>query len=190
MNDQVRVSHLRSELLVGAWNVFKLILNNFLQVLGELPLTKCRLALEAVNLVEPPIKDGTTSLLADTIAHLGQEVRSLTMCASVLTFTRRTVVRQCQRAQKWVVYLLEPGWDFERSDAYVPRGFSSSDQPQISFKDMVEGIKRVHTCRISSSELLSPCRCSVLHFSRFQSECSCWEFNNWKADLVVGVGSS
>lgn len=48
-----------------------------LQVLGELPLTKCRVALDAVNLAEPASKDGTASLLADTIAHLGQEVRSI-----------------------------------------------------------------------------------------------------------------
>lgn len=48
-----------------------------LQVQGELPLTKCRVALDAVNLAEPAVKDGTASLLADTIAHLGQEVRSL-----------------------------------------------------------------------------------------------------------------
>ncbi|XP_024388621.1 THO complex subunit 2 isoform X2 [Physcomitrium patens] len=43
-------------------------------VLGELPLTKCRVALDAVNLAEPASKDGTASLLADTIAHLGQEL--------------------------------------------------------------------------------------------------------------------
>lgn len=46
-------------------------------MLGELPLTKCRVALDAANLAEPAVKDGTASLLADTIAHLGQEVRSL-----------------------------------------------------------------------------------------------------------------
>ena len=44
-------------------------------VLGELPLPKCRVALDAVNLADPAVKDGTASLLADTIAHLGQEVR-------------------------------------------------------------------------------------------------------------------
>lgn len=43
-------------------------------VLGELPLTKCRVALDAANLAEPAVKDGTASLLADTIAHLGQEL--------------------------------------------------------------------------------------------------------------------
>lgn len=48
-----------------------------LQVRGELPLTKCRVALDAVNLAEPAIKEDTASLLADTIAHLGQEVCAL-----------------------------------------------------------------------------------------------------------------
>ncbi|KAG0583882.1 hypothetical protein KC19_3G168800 [Ceratodon purpureus] len=43
-------------------------------VLGELPLTKCRVALDAANLTESAAKDGTASLLADTIAHLGQEL--------------------------------------------------------------------------------------------------------------------
>jgi len=62
---------------VGVRNELALNLERPLQVLGELPLTKCRVALDAVNLAEPAVKDGTASLLADTIAHLGQEVRSL-----------------------------------------------------------------------------------------------------------------
>lgn len=44
------------------------------QVRGDLPLTKCRVALDAVNLADSSIKEETSSLLADTISHLGQEV--------------------------------------------------------------------------------------------------------------------
>jgi THO complex subunit 2 len=44
------------------------------QVRGELPITKCRVALDAVHLAEPLTKEETASLLVDTIAHLGQEL--------------------------------------------------------------------------------------------------------------------
>jgi THO complex subunit 2 len=45
-------------------------------VRGELPITKCRVALDAVHLAEPLTKEETASLLVDTIAHLGQEVHN------------------------------------------------------------------------------------------------------------------
>jgi THO complex subunit 2 len=44
------------------------------QVRGELPITKCRVALDAVHLAELLTKEETASLLVDTIAHLGQEL--------------------------------------------------------------------------------------------------------------------
>ncbi|CAM6089899.1 unnamed protein product [Calypogeia fissa] len=43
-------------------------------VKGDLPVTKCRVALDAVGLVDPSTKDQTSSLLADTVAHMGQEL--------------------------------------------------------------------------------------------------------------------
>ncbi|CAK9221020.1 unnamed protein product, partial [Sphagnum troendelagicum] len=43
-------------------------------VRGELPITKCRVALDAVHLAELLTKEETASLLVDTIAHLGQEL--------------------------------------------------------------------------------------------------------------------
>lgn len=44
------------------------------QIRGELPQSKCRLALDAVGLTDHAAKEDTSSVLADTIAHMGQEV--------------------------------------------------------------------------------------------------------------------
>ncbi|BBM99302.1 THO complex subunit 2 [Marchantia polymorpha subsp. ruderalis] len=41
---------------------------------GELPQSKCRLALDAVGLTDHAAKEDTSSVLADTIAHMGQEL--------------------------------------------------------------------------------------------------------------------
>ncbi|KAL3684910.1 hypothetical protein R1sor_002932 [Riccia sorocarpa] len=43
-------------------------------VRGELPLSRCRVALEAAGLTEASVKENTSSVLADTIAHMGQEL--------------------------------------------------------------------------------------------------------------------
>ncbi|KAL2653101.1 hypothetical protein R1flu_021229 [Riccia fluitans] len=43
-------------------------------VRGELPQSKCRVALEAAGLTDPSVKENTSSVLADTIAHMGQEL--------------------------------------------------------------------------------------------------------------------
>ncbi|XP_057851341.2 THO complex subunit 2 isoform X2 [Cryptomeria japonica] len=43
-------------------------------VRGELPLSKCKIAIESVEFSEKQIKEETASILADTIAHMGQEL--------------------------------------------------------------------------------------------------------------------
>eukprot|EP01018_Ginkgo_biloba_P036677 Gb_33812 [translate_table: standard] len=43
-------------------------------VRGELPFSKCRIALDSVEFSEKQIKEETASILADTIAHMGQEL--------------------------------------------------------------------------------------------------------------------
>lgn len=43
-------------------------------VRGDLPLSKCRVALDSVEFAEAFFKEETSSLLADTVAHMGQEL--------------------------------------------------------------------------------------------------------------------
>lgn len=43
-------------------------------VRGELPFTKCRIALDSVEFSEKQVKEDAASILADTVAHMGQEL--------------------------------------------------------------------------------------------------------------------
>jgi THO complex subunit 2 len=60
-----------------------------LQVRGELPFTKCRIALDSVEFSEKQVKEDAASILADTVAHMGQEVSISVIVFFVLSWVKK-----------------------------------------------------------------------------------------------------